>query len=117
MVRHRPVAALAMVLTAALLVVLSVTIDPSGRVRAAGFPPQTATPDVSAASVRSTLNKYCVSCHNDRLRTAELSLEKIDTSNIGDAAATWEKVVGKLRSGTMPPPRLPRPDQATAAAV
>jgi hypothetical protein len=58
-----------------------------------------------------------VSCHNDRLRTAGLSLETIDTTEIGVAAATWEKVIAKLRSGDMPPPRLPRPDPATSAAV
>jgi hypothetical protein len=113
MVRHRPAAGLVIVLAAWTWA----AIGPSTHVRAAGFPAHAGQPEVSPASVRSTLDKYCVSCHNDRLRTAELSLEKIDTTAIGDAAATWEKVIAKLRSGTMPPPRLPRPDQGDMAAV
>jgi hypothetical protein len=63
------------------------------------------------------LGQYCVSCHNDRLRTAGLVLDTIDPSMPGAAPNTWEKVVRRLRSRVMPPAGLPRPDDATYDAV
>ena len=60
----------------------------------------------------ATLTRYCVSCHNDRLRTAELALDRLDSSRVGELAEVWEKVVAKLRSRAMPPAGLPRPDPA-----
>jgi hypothetical protein len=62
------------------------------------------------------LKRYCFTCHNNRLKTAELSLETLDQANVGKDAATWEKVLKKLRSGAMPPVGRPRPDAATYAA-
>lgn len=62
---------------------------------------------------RGLLNEYCVACHNERLRTAGLTLDTVDVADIGATAETWEKVVGKLRSGAMPPPGRRRPDSAT----
>jgi hypothetical protein len=56
-----------------------------------------------------------VTCHNDRLKTGGLSLDKIDGADVGANAAVLEKVVRKLRGGTMPPEGLPRPDTATMA--
>ena len=62
---------------------------------------------------KQLLTRYCVSCHSDRLKTAELSLQAVDPDNIPRDAATWEKVVRKLRAGAMPPVGRPRPDAAT----
>jgi mono/diheme cytochrome c family protein len=67
----------------------------------------------SSASYRDTLNRYCVTCHNQRLRTADLTLDTLDLTKISDSAETWEKVVRKLRTGTMPPQPSRRPDHAT----
>ena len=64
------------------------------------------------SSHRLLLRRYCTSCHNDRLKTAGLSLDALDVSNVGAAAETWEKVVRKLRGGIMPPVGRPRPDAA-----
>ena len=61
---------------------------------------------------RALLNRYCVTCHNEKLRTAELTLDKLDVENPASQSAVWEKVVRKLRTGQMPPAGLPRPDQA-----
>jgi mono/diheme cytochrome c family protein len=81
---------------------------------------QTPGPKAAAESVpsdRALIDKYCVSCHNGRLKTAGLALDGLDISSPGENAATWEKVVKKLRSGTMPPAGRPRPDPATYAAL
>ena len=65
------------------------------------------TPDDQAL-----VKRYCLGCHNDRLKTANLTLEGITAEPIGSAPAVWEKVVRKLRSGAMPPAGLPRPERA-----
>jgi hypothetical protein len=69
-----------------------------------------------ASPRRALLDKYCVTCHNGRLRTAGLTLDKIDVENISASAEVLEKIVRKVRSGDMPPPGLPRPDQTTLKA-
>ncbi len=70
-------------------------------------------PALAAPADRALLDKYCVTCHNDKLKTGGLTLEKIDTGRVGDGAEVWEKVVRKIHSGTMPPLGMPRPDAAT----
>ena len=67
--------------------------------------------------LQQTVRQYCVTCHNDRLRTAELSLDGVDLSEVGAHAETWEKVVSKLRTRTMPPAGRPRPDVETYATL
>ncbi|HYR43907.1 MAG TPA: DUF1592 domain-containing protein [Terriglobia bacterium] len=60
---------------------------------------------------------YCVSCHNDRLKTGGLSLEKMNLENLPAGAETWEKVIRKLRAGAMPPQTAARrPDEAASDA-
>src|SRR6202167_3220780 len=62
---------------------------------------------------RKLLDQYCVVCHNQRLKTANLTLDKMDLDHIGDGAEVWEKVVRKIHGGTMPPLGMPPPDQPT----
>jgi mono/diheme cytochrome c family protein len=70
-----------------------------------------------ATSTADVVNKYCVGCHNQRLKTANLILDTADAKNPENSAEAWEKVIVKLRSRAMPPPGLPRPDSATYDAV
>ena len=63
------------------------------------------------------VQRYCIGCHNTRLRTAGLALDDLDATNVRADAETWEKVVEKLRAGSMPPPGRPRPDSETYRAV
>jgi mono/diheme cytochrome c family protein len=62
---------------------------------------------------RALINQYCITCHNEKAKTAGLMLDKLDVDNVGPHAETWEKVVRKLRVGAMPPQGMPRPDRAT----
>jgi hypothetical protein len=75
--------------------------------------------DRAAPAVPTTdvLNKYCVTCHNGRLKTAGLQIDSLDANHVADHAQQWEKIVTKLRTGEMPPPGRPRPDAAVYAAV
>ena len=65
----------------------------------------------------AALDRYCVTCHNERLKTGGLLLDQADRVNVGADAETWEKVVRRLRAGTMPPQGSPRPDRATYDAL
>jgi mono/diheme cytochrome c family protein len=66
----------------------------------------------SAGGAKALVDTYCVTCHNDRLKTANLSLQGLDLAVVPEHAETWEKVIRKLRAGVMPPPGLPRPELA-----
>ena len=68
----------------------------------------------SPASYRATVDRYCVTCHNDRLKTGGLSLQTLDLARAGERNDVWEKVVRKVGTGAMPPAGVPRPDEATA---
>ena len=62
-----------------------------------------------AAETAAVLNQYCASCHNERLMTANLAIDRLNPERVQQNPAEWEKVVRKLRTGTMPPPGSPRP--------
>jgi hypothetical protein len=74
-------------------------------------------PSRLATEPASVLNQYCVTCHSERLKTGGLVIDPAGLSDIGAGAEHWEKVVRKLRAASMPPPGLPRPDDATYAAL
>ena len=67
--------------------------------------------------VRSALDRYCVTCHSDRVRTSGLALDTLDLAAVPSHADVWEKVVRKLRAGVMPPLGVARPDEATYARL
>ena len=74
-------------------------------------------PEPSAGeSYRAVLDEYCVTCHSDiqqKLGRVPVSLQTTDVAHPSADAAVWEKVLRKLRAGSMPPPDRPRPEQAT----
>jgi len=69
------------------------------------------------APQRAAVDQYCVSCHNAKLKTANLMLDQLDLAHLGDHAEIGEKVVRKLRAGMMPPAGMPRPDAAAREAL
>ena len=84
--------------------------EPAGPAAASATGSAPAAP-AEAAEYGALLQRYCVTCHNGRLLTAGLSLDVgVSESHVAADAELWEKVVQKLRSRTMPPPRRPRPD-------
>ena len=70
-----------------------------------------------AAAQKALVDRYCVTCHNDRAKTGGLSLQTLALDSVPGRAETWEKVARKLRGGMMPPPGMPRPDQANLDAL
>jgi len=71
------------------------------------------TSATATTPARELVTTYCVTCHNQRLKTANLTLDNVDAENVFNSADTWEKVVVKLRSRAMPPTTARRPDNAT----
>src|SRR5438874_10334154 len=72
-------------------------------------PPSAAAARGSSTSHRDVINRYCISCHNDRLKTGGLTLDQVAAQEIGRNPEAWEKVVRKLRVRQMPPVGMPRP--------
>ena len=69
--------------------------------------PQGAPAVQSAPDQAAVLKQYCITCHNERATTAGLMLDKALSTSVSADAEIWEKVVRKLRGGTMPPQALP----------
>ncbi len=67
----------------------------------------------SPQQFQTLVNKYCIGCHSDKLKTGGVVLESRDYAKITEDAQVWEKVVRKVRAGEMPPVGLPRPDKST----
>src|SRR5258708_1615323 len=82
-------------------------------VRAAGQQADARTTASAPTQSRPLLDQYCVGCHNDKLKTGGLTLERIDPNTVAGHEDVLEKVVRKLRSGQMPPEGRPRPDAGT----
>ena len=73
-----------------------------------------AAPPTPAAALVTT---YCAGCHNDRAKVGGFSLASADAVDVARSAEVWEKVVVKLRSRSMPPAGMRRPDNATYDSV
>ena len=91
---------------------------PSQRIGASAgeIPPRSVTSGRAQADEdRALVEKYCVTCHNQRAKTAGLMLDTLDLGSPAAGAEVWEKVIRKVRGGLMPPVGMPRPDKAALA--
>ena len=71
----------------------------------------------SAEENRAVVTKYCVTCHNERTKTAGLMLDKANITDPSATADVWERAIRKMRVGMMPPTSAPHPDAATENAL
>jgi len=67
------------------------------------------------AAVDAVVNRHCIGCHNDKLKTGSFTLTGVRAADIATNARAWEKALRKVRSGEMPPLGLPKPDAATTS--
>src|SRR5688572_2364302 len=70
-----------------------------------------------ASTLREFTKQYCISCHNGRLKTADLVLDSRNFEHPAADAEVWEKVIRKVQVGMMPPAGVPQPDPATRRAL
>ena len=78
---------------------------------------QPATVAAAAADQNAVVKRYCVGCHNDKMKTGGLTLEHFDVAQAPQNAETAEAMIRKLQAGLMPPPGGPRPSPETHAAL
>ena len=62
--------------------------------------------------LNTTINQYCLACHNDSLSTADVSFQNLDLSEVANHGALQEKVLSQLRNRRMPPMEMPKPSEA-----
>ncbi len=100
---------------------VAIALAASGVSPAAAEPQSVAVSRIASAGAvpegpsRTLLDRYCVTCHNERLKTGGLMLDNVDLGQVDAHAEILEKVVRKLRAGQMPPPGRPRPDGPAVA--
>ena len=75
-----------------------------------------ASADPSPLPPRKVLDQYCVGCHNQKLKTAAISVQALDPAHVDTDAATWERVLRKVKAGQMPPAGMPRPKEPVITA-
>jgi mono/diheme cytochrome c family protein len=61
------------------------------------------------ADHKKMLMQYCTACHNDKLKTAGMSVVPLDANNLQADQATWEKILHRVSLGEMPLRGAPRP--------
>ena len=98
----------------ALIVAVSATGSSRAAVAAAQAP---VAPSSGPIAPRALLDTYCVTCHNQRTKTAGLMFDTMDLAKLPEHADIWEKTVRKLRGGMMPPPGVRRPDQGSVDSM
>ena len=85
--------------------------------------PAARSPEHEAAALRNApeltgvVQRYCVVCHNERLRTGNLTLREFSVEAAHEQPETAEKMIRKLRAGMMPPPGQRRPPPDTLLAL
>jgi hypothetical protein len=62
---------------------------------------------------RAAIKQYCSGCHNSKAKNGRVALDTVDLAKASEHPEVWEKVIKKLRTRSMPPVGLPRPDEAT----
>jgi hypothetical protein len=72
---------------------------------------------MSADAQTALVKQFCTPCHNDRMKTGNLSLATFDAATASGNAVVAERMIRKLRLGMMPPPGVKRPDEATLAGL
>ncbi len=99
---------------------LAVAGTPASAAGPQAVPSGAATAPVDLVAHAELMQRYCVTCHNERMAhrgTVPVELESVDLGNVPARADVWEKVIRKLRTGSMPPAGRPRPDDAATDSL
>jgi len=94
---------------------MAVTSTSSSNVQAAAV--QQPASSASAMPPRAVIDRYCITCHNEKLKTADLMLDVANIEDVVKDGEIWDKVIRRLRARSMPPAGRPRPDSATYERV
>jgi hypothetical protein len=64
---------------------------------------------ITPEALTGVVRRVCAACHNDALKTGNLSLQTFDVAKAPEQGEIAEQMIRKLRAGMMPPPGVPRP--------
>jgi Protein of unknown function (DUF1592)/Protein of unknown function (DUF1588)/Protein of unknown function (DUF1585) len=85
-------------------------------VLAGGANAQTKASQASATDVskvfKPLFDMYCTTCHNQTRKSGGLALDSLNTGNVAENTAEWEKMLQRLRARRDPPIGMARPDEA-----
>jgi hypothetical protein len=104
----------------AVLIAATVTVAAQQSPKVAIKPAPSHPPAVStmlAAEQTALVKQYCVTCHNDRSKAGQMSLQSFDAAELEKHGELAEKMIRKLRSGMMPPSGARRPEPAVLTAL
>ena len=96
----------------AVAMLVGVRAQPAGTSDLAASSDRAHVSPLPLAEFKPVVEQYCVRCHNQLTKAADLALDALDITTPSIDAETWEKVIRRLRARTMPPPLAPRPDAA-----
>ena len=71
----------------------------------------------AVAQQKAVIDQYCVTCHNQKTKTAGLALDTLDLTKLSEHAETWERAIMKLRGHLMPPPNAKQPPSAATQSL
>jgi hypothetical protein len=78
--------------------------------RPAVHPLVRSAPALDPVALNEVVKKNCAGCHSEQRKMGNLSLQSFDLATVGATSPIIaEKIIGKLRTGMMPPPGRPRP--------
>src|SRR3569833_4295077 len=60
------------------------------------------TTATSPDDYKKLMMQYCTACHNDRRKTAGMSVVPLAANNLQANQATWEKILRRVSLGEMP---------------
>ena len=93
------------------------TVPAKATIPAAAVTPvsQSATLGDTPADRKKMLLQYCSGCHNDKMKTAGMSVLPLDAADLGAHNLTWEKILRRVSLGEMPPRGMKRPSKEQLA--
>ena len=84
---------------------------------AAAVPAAQAQAPGPADAAQAVVDGTCRRCHNERLRSGNLSLADFEVEGAAEQAAVAERMVRKLRTGLMPPAGVRRPEESALTGL
>ena len=92
--------------------------QPSSQARPAPAPAAQPRPrPAPALSVKVAMDRYCLGCHNARVRAGGLDVATLDLAVPTRAADVWERIALSVGRGIMPPAGAAQPDAALRRRV
>lgn len=105
------------VMPAGLALALSISLYAGGMRQASATESTPGGARASTVGLQRIIDRYCITCHNEELKTGSLRLDNVDLARVAENGELWEKVIHKLRTKEMPPLDRPQPSKGARKAL